>query len=323
MKLSLVLVVTIAGACLAPAESVHSSLREPARFKISDGLLLHWNVTPDRNRDAIEAFDQNGVRLFGIDVYQLMPSAGKIGISDVAARRDGSIAIASVTAEKDRIRPWLMQLDTNGRLRKLTELDSATEIGWLAFDRRGNVWALTDYLGERVRKDTIYNGTPCPLGPMILVFNSDGKIVGSLFKQIDFRPGMQQGPKIGDVSFGLTDDKVWFWQPAKHRMIIAGQNGGDVRKISIPHAPTYNLGGQTLLTPSGEVVQDLYSPTPGVGGIYLASGRRIEKISPPPNTFLAGMDGSEFVFVRFGNKIGDFSVIRVTSLKAELSKAQY
>ena len=131
---------------------------------------------------------------------------------------------------------------------------------------------------------------------------------------------MEEGPRIGAVSFGVTDDKVWFWQPAKHEMIIADQAAGNSRKVSIPHGRTYNLGGQTVLTPANEVVQILQSPTPGVRGIYLARGRCIEKIGPPPPGLLAGMDGSEFVFVRNGNKIGDFSITRVKSLTAELSE---
>jgi hypothetical protein len=279
---------------------------------------------PERNREAIEAFDRDGTRLSGVDLYQFMPSAEKIEISDVAMRRDGSIAIAAVTVEKERgrnrVRPWLMQLNRDGQSPKMTELDAATEIGWLDFDTEGNVWALTDYLGEQVRKDTVYNGTPCPLGPMILVFNRDGKIVNSLLKQISFRPGMQEESRIGGVSFGVTDDKVWFWQPAKHQMIIADRNSGKFQKRSIPHGRTYNLGSRTVLTPSDEIVQVLQSPTPGVGGIYLASGRRIERISPPPNGLLVGMDGSEFVFVRNGNEPGDFVVVRKTSI-AELRNA--
>ena len=261
MKLLLVLL----GAFLLPAESVHSLLPpEPGRFKVSGGLLLHWNVSAkDRSHDAVEAFDRHGVRVFGINIYQLLPNAETISLDDVALRRDESIAIAAVTREKDdQIRAWLLQLGWNARSARMTELDAARELGWLDYDESGNVWGLTDYEGEKVRKDTIYNGIPCPLGPLILVFNPEGKIVKSLLKQSDFPDSLREAPAIGEVTFGLTNDKVWFWQPARHRMIITDRDGGDVRKISIPHARTWNLGGQTLLTPTGEVVQDLHSPTP-------------------------------------------------------------
>jgi hypothetical protein len=316
MKLLLI----FAGAFLLPAESVHSLLPEAGRFKMSDGLLLHWNGNAnDRSRDAIEAFDRNGARVFGIDIYKLLPSAKTISIDDIAVRRSQSIAIAAVTVEKnDQTRSWLLQLGWDARLGVMTELDAAKSIGWLDFDDSGNIWGLTDYEGEKVRKDTIYNGVPCPLGPLILVFNPEGKIVKSLLKQVDFPDGMQEASAIGQVTFGLTSDKVWFWQPAKHRMIVTDREGGDVRKISIPHARTWNLGGQALLTPAGEVIQDLHSPTPSVRGIYVARTSRIEKFSQPQNMSLAGMDGgSEFVFLSQTNSTGDFLIIRVKSL-AEL-----
>lgn len=174
MKLLLILT----AALLLPAESIHSLLPEPGPFKTSDGLVLHWNVNANgRNRDAIEAFDRNGVRVLGVNVYKLLPSAKTISISDVAVRRNESIAIAVVTRETDdEIRSWLLQLGWDAKLTRVTELDAAKEIGWLDFDESGNIWGLTDYLGEKVRKDTIYDGVPCPLGPLVLVFNSEGKI---------------------------------------------------------------------------------------------------------------------------------------------------
>jgi hypothetical protein len=315
VKLLLILV----GAFLLPAESVHSLLPEPGRFKMSDGLLLHWNLNAnDRGRDAVEAFDRDGMRVFGIDIYKLLPSAKTISIDDIAVRRNQSIAIGAVARENDnQTRAWLLQLGWDGRLTRMTELDAAKSIGWLDFDKSGNIWGLTDYLGEKVRKDTIYKGVPCPFGPLILVFNPEGKIVKSLLKQADFPDSLQEAPAIGQVTFGLTNDKVWFWQPVKHRMIITDREGSNVRKISIPHAHTWNLGGQTLLTPTGEVVQDLHSPTPTVRGIYLASTSRIERFRQPQNVSLLGMDGSEFVFLSQTNTAGDFLIIRVRSL-AEL-----
>lgn len=72
MKLLLILF----GAFLLPAESVHSLLPEAGRFKMSDGLLLHWNANAtDPNRDAVEAFDRSGARVSGVNIYQLLPSA--------------------------------------------------------------------------------------------------------------------------------------------------------------------------------------------------------------------------------------------------------
>ena len=303
MKLLLILTVAL----LLPAESIHSLLPEPGPFKMSDGLVLHWNVNANgRDRDAIEAFDRNGVRVLGVNVYKLLPFAKTISISDVAVLRNESIAVAVVTRETDdQTRAWILQVGWDARLTRVTELDAAKEIGWLDFDNAGNIWGLTDYLGEKVRKDTIYNGVPCPLGPLILVFNPEGKIVKSLLKQADFPDSLREGSAIGQVSFGLTNDKVWFWQPAKHRMIVTDREAANVRKISIPHARTWNLGGQTLLTPTGEVVQDLNSPTPAVRGIYLAGSSRVERFRHPQNAYLAGMDGSEFVFLTQTNTAGD------------------
>ena len=134
-------------------------------------------------------------------------------------------------------------------------------MGWLDFDEAGNIWGLTDYLGEKVRKDTIFDGTPCPLGPLILVFKPEGKVVKSILKQADFPDSLREASDIGQVTFGLTGEKVWFWQPAKHRMIITDRNGNGIQKISIRHASTWNLGGPTLLTPDGGDYQDLHSPT--------------------------------------------------------------
>jgi hypothetical protein len=301
---------------LLPAESIHALLPEPGPFKMSDGLLLHWNVNANgRSRDAIEGFDRNGVRVLGVNVYELLPTAKTISISDLAVRRNESIAIAAVTREPDdRTRAWLLQLTWDAKLTRVIELDAAKEIGWLDFDESGNIWGLTDYLGEKVRKDTIYNGVPCPLGPLILVFNAEGKVVKSLLRQADFPDSLKEGPAIGHVSFGLTHDKVWFWQPARHRMIVTDREAANVKMISIPHARTWNLGGRALLTPTGEVVQELNSPTPAVRGIYLAGSSGVEKFSHPQKAHLAGMDGSEFVFLSQTNTAGDFLITRMKSL---------
>jgi hypothetical protein len=304
------------GAFLLPAESVHSLLPEPGRFKISDGLLLHWNVNAtDPNRDAIEAFDRYDARVFGVNIYQLLPSAKTVSIYDAAVRRGQSIAIAAVSRETDgRTLAWLLRLGWDGHLAYKTQLDAANEIGWLDFDEAGNIWGLTDYLGEKVRKDTIFDGTPCPLGPLILVFNPEGKIVKSLLKQADFADSLREESTIGQVSFGLSGDQVWFWQPAKHRMIITDREGSAIRKTSIRHAHTWNLGGLTLLMPTGEIVQDLLSPTPNVWGIYIVKNNRVERLRHLQNAFLVGMDGSEFVFVSKTNDMGDSLVTRVKSL---------
>jgi hypothetical protein len=310
------LLLLLLGASLLPAESVHSLLPEPGGFRVSSGLLLHWNSNPkDRARDAIEVFDRQGVRLFGIDIYRLLPSAQTVSIYDVAVRRNESIAIAAVSRGKgSQTRAWLLRLGWDGGLAHMTELDAANEIDWLDFDEAGNVWGLTDYEGEKVRKETIYNGTPCPLGPLILVFNPDGKIVKSLLKQADFPDGLHQAPDIGQVTFGLTNDRVWFWQPARHRMIITDREGSSIQKTSIRHAPAWNLGGLTLLTPTGDIIQDLHSPTSGVRGIYIVEHRRVEKLGPPQDASLIGIDGEELVFLRQINKTGDFLITRVNSL---------
>jgi hypothetical protein len=192
------------GAFLLPAESLHSLLPEPGRFKISDGLLPHWNVNAtDPNRDAIEAFDRYDARVFGVNIYQLLPSAKNVSIYDAAVRRGQSIAIAAVSREKDgRTLAWLLRLGWDGHLACKTQLDAANEIGWLDFDEAGNIWGLTDYLGEKVRKNTIFDGTPGPLGPLILVFNPEGKIVKSILKQADFPDSLREESNIGQVSFG-------------------------------------------------------------------------------------------------------------------------
>ena len=97
-------------------------------------------------------------------------------------------------------------------------------------------------------------------------------------------------------------------------MIITDREGSGIRKTSIRRARTWNSGGLTLLMPTGEIVQDLLSPTPGVWGIYMVKNNRIERFRHPQNAFLVGMDESEFVFVSKTNEIGDSLVTRVKSL---------
>jgi hypothetical protein len=311
----------LAGAFLLPAEPVHSLLPEPGLFKMSNGLLLHWNVNAkDRSRDSVEAFDMAGVRVLGLNIYKLLPSAETISIDDIAVRRNESIAMVAEIRENDNhIHAWLLQLGWDTRLARATQLEDATSIAWLDFDESANIWGLADYQGEKSRRYSVCNGVPCPPGPLILVFNPEGKIVKSILKQVDFPDGLREAPAIGQVTFGLTNDRVWFWQPATHHMIVMDREGGHIRKISIPHARTCNLGGLTLLTPGGDVVQDLHSPTPGVRGLYLSNARHSERINPPQNASLAGMDGSEFVFLRRDNATDDFLIIRIKSL-AELQK---
>lgn len=310
----------LAATCLLQAESVHSLLPTPGKTKLSDGLLLCWNLTPaDRSQDSLEAFDRSGSRLLGINVYQLLPFAEKISIADVAARRNDGFAIAAVTVEHEgrenqQNRPWLLRLDASGRLLWKKELSAAEELGWLDFDKSGAIWGLTDYEGEQIRKGTIEDGIPCPVGPLILAFDSEGKKVKSILKQIDFRPGFSESASTGQVSFGITGDQVWFWQPAKNRMVIADLDGRNVRKFSLPRQRTYNLGGLTALTPAGEVIQDLHSPTPAVRGIYLARNRRVEKISRLNDDSFVGMDGSEFVFIRPGKTAAEFELVRIPSV---------
>ncbi|SPE43543.1 exported hypothetical protein [Candidatus Sulfopaludibacter sp. SbA3] len=270
----------------------HSLLPAPRGLRLSDHLLVHWNP------DAIEAFDRDGRRVLGINVPKLLPSAKKISIDDIAVRRDRLLAVAAVTREKDdRTQAWLLYVGWDGELVRAVELDASKEIGWLEFDEAGDLWALTDYLGRKVQKDTIEAGIPCPLGPLIQVYDAEGKVVKSLLKQADFPEGLQESPTKGQVTFGLTGDKVWFWQPFRHRMIITDRYGRRVQKISIPLAPTWNMGGSSLLLPSGEVLADVWSPTPSVRGMYLARAQSFKKWAQPDDARLIGMDGSELVFV--------------------------
>ena len=103
MKLLLILV----GAFLLPAESVHSLLPEPGAFKVSGSMLLHWNINAkDRGRDAVEAFDRDGMRVFGIDIYKLLPSAQMVSIDDVAVGATSRLPL----------RLWLAKMTTRPAL---------------------------------------------------------------------------------------------------------------------------------------------------------------------------------------------------------------
>ena len=316
--------------------TVHSRLPEPGRFKMSGGFLVQWDVNAkDPASDAIEAFDPNGERVFGVNLFKLLPSAKTISIEDVAARRGQPLAVAAAIREKDdRVRAVLLYVRWDGALVRSIDLDASREIGWLEFDEAGNVWALTGYLGRKVWADTNAAGIDCPLGPLILAFTRDGQIARSLLKQSDFPDGFQESQAIGgSVSFGVTQETIWFWQPVRHRMIVVDRASSSVKRISTPlpvsrswlvrasHSrsarplavPQIEVGFSAFL-PSGEVLANIMAAEPDVpSGLYLSRGQRFQKsaVNSPRNTYLAGIDGSEFVFVSIPTPgSNDFQVIR-------------
>ncbi len=332
------LLTTLASALLPSAVqaqikvTVRSRLPEPGRFKASNGILIQWNVNPkDPDRDAIEAFDVNGQRVLGVNVFKMLPSARAVSISDVAVRSDQSVAVAAVISGRDdSIRPALLYVGWDGKLVRAIDLDASREIGWLEFDDAGNLWALTDYLGKKAWADTNAAGIDCPLGPLIFVYDREGQVVRSLLKQVDFPDGLQEGHALGGrVSFGITPDKVWFWQPARHRMIVADWEGRNVKRIPTPlpvsrswlirasfhrRAEPQIQAGLSVLLPSGQVLVDIASAEPDVpSGTYILRGERLHKgsIDDARSRFLAGVDGSEFVFVSTP-KLGssDFQITR-------------
>ena len=69
-----------------------------------------------------------------------------------------------------------------------------------------------------------------------------------------------------------------------------------------------------MLTPTGEVIQDRHSPNSSVRGIYIATRQGVEKFVQPENTFLVGIDGAQFVFLRQTSKSGDLLIMRTKSL---------
>jgi hypothetical protein len=315
--------------------TVHSRLPEPGRFKTSNGFLVQWNGNAkDPASDAIEAFDPNGERVLGVNLFKLLPSARAVSIDDVAARRDQPLAVAAVISEKDgSVRPVLLYVGWDGELVRAVDLDPSREIGWLEFDEAGNLWALTDYLGRKVWADTNAAGINCPLGPLILVFNREGQIARSLLKQADFPDGFQEGQAIGGrVSFGVTKETIWFWQPVRHRMFVVDREGLSAKRISaslpvsrswfvriahIRNAAAPIEAGFSAFLPSGQLLANIISAEPDVpSGLYLSRRQRFQKsaVHSPGNTYLAGIDGSEFVFVSIPRPgSNDFQVIRETA----------
>jgi hypothetical protein len=312
--------------------TIHSRLPEPGRFKTSNGFLVQWNVNAkDPASDAIEVFDRTGVRVLGVNVFKLLPWAKAVSIDDVAARRGQPLAVAAVIREQDdRLQSMLLYVGWDGELVRSVDLDPSREIGWLEFDESGSLWALTDYLGRKVWADTNAAGINCPLGSLILVFNREGQIARSLLKQADFPDGFEEGRAIGGrISFGVTQQAIWFWQPAKRWMIVVDRKGGSVKRIlaSLPVSRIRLVGasrirravpaieaGVSAFLPSGKVLANIVSAEPDVpSGVYQSRGQRFQKtgFDSPRNTYLAGIDGSEFIFVSIP-KAGsnDFQVIR-------------
>jgi hypothetical protein len=89
-------------------------------------------------------------------------------------------------------------------------------------------------------------GAPNAVSPLILAFNSEDKVVKGLLKQADFPDAAREEPAIGDVSFGLSNDKVWFWQPARHRTIIAGRGQASTSREHPYRTPAPGLSAAEL-----------------------------------------------------------------------------
>jgi hypothetical protein len=289
-----------AGSAEPEAVSLRLGLAEPGWFKISHGYVVAFNRAQKiPSRDSIEVFDREGRRVARVDVLGQLPGAAEVTLDDVSVRETRPI-VAGVTIRKadGGLEDMLLYFTWEGLLDRSVSIPPEQEINNIELDENGNVWTLTDYSG-RPDDDTT--------GPLIFVYDHTGHLMKALLRRTDYPAGFKEGPLTGGlVGFGLTQDGLWFWQPARRRMTVVNRDGHVLsqKSVTLPrsqvhksqsHPPEADL---VALLPSGQVAAGIVSPWPDVPtGAYLSRGKHFVR-SSSQKLRLIGIDGLDFVFLK-------------------------
>jgi hypothetical protein len=199
--------------------------------------------------------------------------------------------------------PTLLVYSVDGALTRATSLAPNLEIRKLEFDSQGNVWTLTMSSGDQ-SPDNAW---------MVIEYGPDGKIIKRLGARSEFPSDaavLREGKEVGgEVSFGLSGDRIWFYLPDTHQLAIAGLSGPsfDRYSTSIPQPPMSMdavqgpVVRQAALLNSGSLLAffTFLGGDQNYGGTYIwrVSTGNWEAVSGPgvTRTDVVGVDGDTIV----------------------------
>jgi hypothetical protein len=282
--------------------------------KFDNGWLLAFprTLTASFGKDQVEVFNKTGARVLSLDILSAVPDAQGATIFDVAASREGRIAIAAdFVGTGKQLPPSLLVYGPEGGLERAVALAPEREIAYLALDSDGSIWAMGSGAGDSY---------PAII-PTVTRYNAAGNEEGSFFPRSMFprdARALVEGPNVGGwASFGLTKDAFWFLLPASRKVVVARKEDGSVlRSVSFSPPPwtgpsDYSHGTRTFLAPraalvSGHlVIQAAYRTSRGsyrtaIFALDLAANTWQRLPRPDvasPIQWLVGAEGDDLVFL--------------------------
>lgn len=214
--------------------SVTPRFVEKRLLKVENNSIITFLAqSTNKDEDQIEVFARSGKKILSLNPFRSMEGAVGITLWDVSVGSTGLVAVAGVYANPSK-RPAmaLLTYSREGQLLRAYYIPPERSILKLEVDADESIWALGGGSDEKA---------PATVA-MITKYDKRGNVLKDFLPRSDFPMDAKEtgeGPDIGgQVSFGLTNERVWFWLPRPRQLVTLRKDGSDVQKF-ITGLPTW------------------------------------------------------------------------------------
>lgn len=210
------------------------------RIAVENGFVaIHLaGIVENRETDQIEVFRWHGQKVVGLNLLQAVEGAHSMSVNEVSIGPTGLVAVIATLADSTlRLSEGLFLYDSNAESLNVFWLPEERGAVRLRVDEDENIWALGEGAGSK---------DPSTL-PMITKYDKQGNILKEFLSRSEFPVHArlaEEGRDVGgSISFGLTDDRVWFWLPKDRQLVTLRKDGSDVQKVKTG-LPSWPGGGE-------------------------------------------------------------------------------
>lgn len=209
------------------------------RLAIENGFVaIHVaGIVKNSETDQIEVFRWHGQKVVGLNLLKAVEGAHSMSVNDISIGPTGLVAMIATLADSTlRLGEGLFIYDSSAKSLNVFWLPEGRRVARLRVDEDENIWALGEG-AESIDPSTL---------PMITKYDKKGKIVNEFLSRSEFPVHaslIKEGPDFGgSISFGLTDERIWFWLPEDQQLVTLRKDGSDVQKVKTG-LPTWPGGG--------------------------------------------------------------------------------
>jgi hypothetical protein len=248
-----------------PLDRAHFMVSAVGLARAENGFALFYRVfSNDRTEPQIQVFEHHGAPVLSISPLVAVPEAVDCTVWGVSAGSSGLVAVTAVFRDGSGLPPdgAVLVYNRKGELHAALRYTKIQIMG-VEVDNQDHIWALNGGANA--------DGNPKTF-PVLVEYDQNGNTLRTVFTFSQFPEdavSVDEGPRNGGaVSFGITENKIWFWFPQSRRFGIANIDGTESEVI------------YTGLPPSPKVFQpssvNVFTEVEGIG--YLPSRRLLAKV---------------------------------------------